>query len=120
MAKLLHTKNDAVLSEFTLEEGVTSIGRGPVNAIRLDDLAVSSQHVEIRVLPNRYMHSIKDIEMEDLQSTNGTFINGKKAANERLRHGDVIQIGTHQFKLVCDDEMPPDMTRILLPDAEDN
>jgi pSer/pThr/pTyr-binding forkhead associated (FHA) protein len=119
MLKLLHTKNDAVLNEFTLDEGVTSIGRGPGNNIRLEDMAVSAHHAEIRVLPNRYLKTLKDIEMQDLNSTNGTLVNGKKAENGRLKHGDVIQIGPHQFKLVNDDDLPPDVTRIYLPDADE-
>ncbi len=119
MIKLLHLKDTTVIQEFTLADGVTHIGRGPGNRIRIDDLSISLVHAEITVRPNKYLSTLKDVILRDLHSTNGTYINGTRIDYGNLRDGDRIRIGAHQFKLERDGEKPMETTRIYLPEVED-
>jgi len=115
MIKLLLTEDNTVLREFPLKRGVIHIGRGPGNEIRLEDMSVSSQHAQLKVEQNQYLDSMNDICVQDLKSTNGTLINGKKIKTTILRHGDIINIGAYEFRLVYDNEQPMESTRIYLP-----
>jgi len=117
MLKLLLTEDNTVVREFPLERGVVHIGRGPGNEIRLEDMSVSNNHAQLKIEQNQYLETMNDICVQDLKSTNGTLINGKKVKTIRLRHGDIINIGAYQFRLVYDNEQPMDSTRIYLPSA---
>jgi pSer/pThr/pTyr-binding forkhead associated (FHA) protein len=88
MSRLVLKFNDETLKEFALEPGDTTIGRRPDNHIVIDSLAVSSQHASIYTVG-------KDSFIQDLQSTNGTFINNKRINRHHLAHGDEILIGKH-------------------------
>jgi hypothetical protein len=63
-----------------------TIGRDPENDLVLDDRRVSRRHAEIRLRLGRYT-------LYDLQSTNGTFVNGRRVAEVVLSDGDRVQIG---------------------------
>ena len=117
MLKLLLTEDNTVIREFSLSQGKTHIGRGPGNDIRLEDMSVSGHHAELLIEPNQYLETVNDIIVTDLNSTNGILINGKKVRQSRLKHGDIINIGAYQFRLVYDNEVPLDSTRIYLPGA---
>ncbi|VAW72000.1 hypothetical protein MNBD_GAMMA12-3001 [hydrothermal vent metagenome] len=117
MLKLLLTEDHTVIREFPLEPGVVTIGRGPGNEIRLEDMSVSSHHAQLDIEQNQYLETLNDICVKDLRSTNGTLINGKKVKRTRLRHGDIINIGAYQFRVVYDNEQALDSTRIYLPGA---
>lgn len=67
-----------------------SIGRSRVNEIRLDDISVSGQHC--RIIPEGGRHVLYDLE-----STNGTLVNDKKATKVVLKEGDIIKVGETQF-----------------------
>jgi hypothetical protein len=72
---------------YPLDKPAVSIGRSAENDIRLADLKVSSRHAVIRQEGGRFI-------LEDLGSTNGTFVNGEQVAAPRLiGQGDRIQIG---------------------------
>lgn len=88
MGELVLTFNDKTLNEFTLKQGDTTIGRRPDNDIVIDNLAVSGQHASIFTVG-------EDSFIQDLQSTNGTFINNKRISRHRLTDGDEILIGKH-------------------------
>ena len=72
----------------------TRIGRATDNDLTLDDLRVSRQHVEIRALPDG------SLELRDLESSNGTFLNGRRVRRERLEPGDFIGIGGQTLQLL--------------------
>ena len=95
MAKLLLGFNDETISEFELNKKTTTIGRKSDNDIRIDNLAVSGHHAKIVTILNSSF-------IEDLNSTNGTFINGKKIKNHALSDGEVIQIGKHSLTYIND------------------
>lgn len=115
MAKLVLSHDGVVTREFTIEQEDIGIGRKASNDIQIEDISVSGSHAKVIVEQNFYMENLKDIYIEDCNSTNGTYVNGKKIKKHMLRHGDVIQIGRHDFKFL-DEEAPDfDKTVVLSP-----
>lgn len=78
------------IAAFETENERVSIGRNPKNDIYIDNPAVSSSHAIIRKVMNTYY-------MEDLGSTNGTFVNEKKITKYELLDGDEVIIGKHSL-----------------------
>lgn len=115
MAKLILSQNGVIIKEFLLGQENLSIGRKPQNEIQIDDITISGKHVQITVEKNFYLETLQDIYVEDLGSTNGTYVNGKKIKKHMLRHGDVIQVGRHEFKFLDEDAPDFDKTVILKP-----
>ncbi|MCI0518331.1 MAG: FHA domain-containing protein, partial [Woeseiaceae bacterium] len=68
-----------------------TVGRLPDNDVRIDNPAVSGHHSLI-------INILNDSFLEDLNSTNGTYVNGKLIKKHALQHGDVITIGHHQLR----------------------
>lgn len=95
MAKLLLSFNDETLQEYELDGDTTTIGRKSDNDIHIDNLAISSHHAKILTILN-------DSFIEDLGSTNGTYINGAKIQKHALKDGEIIVIGKHTLKYVND------------------
>jgi pSer/pThr/pTyr-binding forkhead associated (FHA) protein len=109
---LVLTLNQSVLGEFSLDKERLLIGRKPENDIQVDNLAVSGQHAAIITILN-------DSFLEDLDSTNGTFVNGKLVKKHALKHGDIITVGKHELKYVNDEATTDDQdfekTMIIRP-----
>jgi pSer/pThr/pTyr-binding forkhead associated (FHA) protein len=95
-AHLILSLNSSVLGEFPLSKERITLGRKPENDIQVDNLAVSGQHAAIITILN-------DSFLEDLDSTNGTFVNGKLVKKHALKNGDVMSIGKHELKYVNDE-----------------
>jgi pSer/pThr/pTyr-binding forkhead associated (FHA) protein len=76
-----------------LENECLTIGRKPGNDIQIDDRAISGHHCQIITILN-------DSFLEDLESTNGTYVNSRRITKYALRNGDVINLGTHQLQYV--------------------
>jgi hypothetical protein len=93
MAKLILTLDGAFLGEHDLDKDLITIGRRPNNDIHIDNLAVSGSHAVVRTIGS-------DSFLEDLDSTNGTIVNGKPIKKHILQHGDVIELGKYQLKYV--------------------
>ena len=91
MAKLVLSFQDRIIDEFPLDKERLSIGRAPDNDVRIDNLAVSGHHAEVISIHNECF-------LEDLNSTNGTFVNGKAVQKQALRGGDYITIGKHSLR----------------------
>jgi diguanylate cyclase (GGDEF)-like protein len=72
--------------QYTLDRPETTIGRGADNSITLDMDNVSRMHARVLQKPDGYF-------LEDLNSTNGTYVNDVEVKHERLRNGDLIKIG---------------------------
>lgn len=92
-AKLILSLNNSVLGEYPLDKERIVLGRKAENDIQVDNLAVSGQHAAIITILN-------DSFLEDLDSTNGTYVNGKLVKKHALRNGDVIGLGKHELKYV--------------------
>ncbi len=93
MGKLVLSLNGAVQGEFQLNKERMTIGRKPDNDIQIDNLAVSGKHALVITI-------LDDSFLEDLGSTNGTYVNGKLIKKHALRDGDVVGIGKHELKYV--------------------
>ncbi|MBU3735374.1 MAG: FHA domain-containing protein, partial [Methylobacterium sp.] len=93
MSKLIYSLEGAFLGEFPLDKERTTIGRRPTNDIHIDNLAISGQHAAVITIGN-------DAFLEDLESTNGTLVNGKPVKKHVLQHGDLIEIGKYQLKFI--------------------
>jgi len=93
MGKLVLSLNGAVQGEFQLNKERMTVGRKPDNDIQIDNLAVSGKHALVITI-------LDDSFLEDLGSTNGTYVNGKLIKKHALRDGDVIGIGKHELKYV--------------------
>ena len=114
MPKLLLIENNEIVSSFDLAEGKITIGRGGDCEIRLDDEAISRQHVRVITL-------MGDAFLEDLGSSTGTYVNGKLTQKCALNHGDVVQIGEKELRFsqpgdsASPQEGKVDATRIIRP-----
>lgn len=100
-ASLILSLNSSVLGEFPLNKERITLGRKPENDIQVDNLAVSGQHAAIITI-------LSDSFLEDLDSTNGTFVNGKLVKKHALKNGDIISIGKHELKYVNDEASSED------------
>jgi pSer/pThr/pTyr-binding forkhead associated (FHA) protein len=89
MFKITVNRENFKVEERELQQGTFTIGRKQDNQLIIDDAAVSSHHAQIvTVFDSAYV--------EDLRSTNGTFVNGKKIKTHTLHNGDVLTIGHYQ------------------------
>jgi len=112
MAKLVLSLNGVVQGEYELNQERITIGRKPENEIPIDNLAVSGKHALIITI-------LDDSFLEDLGSTNGTYVNGKLIKKHALKDGDVIAIGKHELKylneLATNDDDEFEKTMIIKP-----
>jgi pSer/pThr/pTyr-binding forkhead associated (FHA) protein len=114
MAKLVLSFKGETLCEYDLNQETMTIGRKAENDIHIDNLAVSGKHAKVLTILN-------DSFIEDLKSTNGTFINGEKINNHALQNGEIIAIGKHELTYrneAADAGMGSfERTMIIRPDA---
>ncbi len=71
----------------------TTIGRGLDNDVRIDTKFVSRHHAVVLAGPQQTV-------VEDLRSTNGVYVNGRRVTRAVLRDGDVVHVGKTQFRFV--------------------
>lgn len=95
-AKLILSFNDQQVDEIALDKETLTIGRRPESDIHIDNLAVSGQHARVMTIAG-------DSFLEDLDSTNGTFVNGKRVKKHSLAAGDLVTIGKHSLRFVAAD-----------------
>lgn len=93
MAKVILMYGKKVLDTFDLHQGDMKIGRRPDTDIVIDNMAVSGEHANIFTIG-------EDSFIQDLGSTNGTYVNNKRVTKHHLRHGDLITIGKHSMSYV--------------------
>ena len=91
--KLEFSFNANKIGEYSLDKEVMTIGRKDDNDIRIDNLAVSGHHAKLLTI-------FGDSFLEDLESTNGTFVNGRSISKHALKNGDVITIGKHELRYI--------------------
>lgn len=112
MGKLVITDNTGVTTDFELNAERVTIGRQASNDVVLNDKAVSGRHAAIVTI-------LDDSFLEDLDSTNGTQVNGQPVTKHPLAHGDVITVGRNTVRYFSSDvpEVEMDKTMILRPGA---
>ena len=106
MPKLILKFKEAVLKEYALENEMVTIGRVDDNTIKVDNMAVSSHHAKL-------IRENGDYVLIDLNSLNGTFVNGQKVSKWIVKNNDFITIGKHT--LVYIDERTPKQTSLTGP-----
>lgn len=88
--KLILKFGSSTLGEYLLDKASITIGRNAGNDIVVDNLAVSGQHARILTI-------LQDSFLEDMDSTNGTYVNGEIIQKHALQHGDLLKIGKHEL-----------------------
>jgi pSer/pThr/pTyr-binding forkhead associated (FHA) protein len=91
MPKMIVSIDEVVIKEVQLTKDRTTLGRRPYNDIVIDNLAVSGEHAVIQMAGEQ-------VFLEDLNSTNGTYVNGKAIKRQQLQSGDEIEIGKYKIK----------------------
>ena len=111
MPKMIVSIDGVVIKEVQLTKDRTTLGRRPYNDIVIDNLAVSGEHAVLQM-------SGHEVYIEDLNSTNGTYINGKAVKKQLLANNDTIEIGKYKIKFINEVAGPTyEKTMILKPGA---
>jgi hypothetical protein len=100
MAKIILTVDGTVLKEVPLTKERSTIGRRANNDLVIDHVAISGQHAAIVAMNN-------DFVLEDLNSTNGTQVNGQPVKKHFLRDNDIINLSPYKVRFVAEDNQTP-------------
>jgi pSer/pThr/pTyr-binding forkhead associated (FHA) protein len=93
MPKMIVSIDGVVIKEVQLTKDRTTLGRRPYNDIVIDNLAVSGEHAVLQMSGN-------EVYLEDLNSTNGTYVNGKAVKKQLLQNSDTVEIGKYKIKYI--------------------
>ncbi len=93
MPSLVISIDGTIIKEVALTKERTTIGRRPYNDIVIDNLAVSGEHALLHCVDGR-------VSIEDLRSTNGTYVNRQRITRQDLQPGDLLDIGKYQMRLL--------------------
>ena len=110
MGKLVISMDGVVIKEVQITKDKTTLGRRPYNDVVIDNLAVSGEHAALQLVG-------ADVFIEDLNSTNGTYINGKAVKKQMLVHNDTVEVGKYKIKYHADQGSGYEATQILRPNA---
>src|SRR5881392_2075025 len=109
MPKMIVSIDGVVIKEVQLTKDRTTLGRRPYNDIVIDNLAVSGEHAVLQMTGN-------EVYLEDLNSTNGTYINGKAVKKQLLQNNDTVEIGKYKIKFINEAQgLTFEKTMILKP-----
>ena len=108
MPKMIVSIDGVVIKEVQLTKDRTTLGRRPYNDIVIDNLAVSGEHAVLQMVGS-------EVFIEDLNSTNGTYINGKAVKKQLLAHNDTVEIGKYKIKYLVDEGGDYEKTMIMKP-----
>ena len=111
MGKLVVSLDGVVIKEVQITKDKTTLGRRPYNDIVIDNLAVSGEHAVLQMVGS-------DVFIEDLNSTNGTYINGKAVKKQLLTHNDTVEIGKYKIKYLVEDGTDYEKTMIMRPGTQ--
>jgi pSer/pThr/pTyr-binding forkhead associated (FHA) protein len=106
MGKLVVSLDGVVIKEVQIIKDKTTLGRRPYNDIVIDNLAVSGEHAVLQMVG-------QDVFIEDLNSTNGTYINGKAVKKQLLAHNDTVEIGKYKIKYLVEEGGDYEKTMIM-------
>ena len=104
MPKLIMKFNNEVVDHIELKQGDMKIGRRATCDVYIDNLAISGEHANVFTIGD-------DSFIQDLNSTNGTFVNNKKVTKHHLQNGDMIAIGKHIFVFYDDNDTGEETTQ---------
>jgi pSer/pThr/pTyr-binding forkhead associated (FHA) protein len=110
VAAIIQTIGGVVANKFTIDPtSPLKFGRSSDNQVQIDDLEVSTEHAQIICQTND--KGKVDFFLEDLGSTNGSFINEAKIEKQQLHHKDNVRIGWNIFTFIDEDEVDLEKTR---------
>lgn len=119
MLKLIISQDSKIQSEFEITANTTTLGRHKDNDVCIDNLSVSGYHAHI-------LNIAGDCFLEDLNSSNGSYVNGNLIKKYALKDGDEIKIGKYQITYLNDsasstspaaEEGEFEKTMIIRPDS---
>jgi hypothetical protein len=113
MARLILSLDGQVLAEYNMSRERYTVGRLPDNDIRIDHPTVSGHHSVL-------INILNDSFLEDLNSTNGTYVNGRLVRKHALQNGDVITVGRHQLRFIdtSTDDVADEFARTVVLDRD--
>ena len=97
MNKLVISVDGLIVREVTISKEKTTLGRRPYNDVVIDNLAVSGEHAIFHMLGS-------EVYVEDLKSTNGTYVNGAAIKRHRLANEEVIEVGKYKIKFLSESQ----------------
>lgn len=97
MPRMIVSIDSVVIKEVKLTKERTTLGRRPYNDIVIDNLAVSGKHAVIHMTDD-------GVEIEDVGSTNGTYVNAKAVTRQELRNGDIVEVGKYKIRFLQEAE----------------
>jgi len=103
MAMIVQTIEGVVTNKFDIAQSALKFGRTADNQVQIDDLAVSNEHAQI-ICETSDKGEIAYF-LEDLGSTNGSFINEAKIEKKQLHHNDSLRIGWNVFTFIDENEV---------------
>jgi len=96
--------NNTVLKEYIVDQNEIIIGRDPGSDVQIDNIGVSREHARITKEHSRITKGPGDYFVEDMDSINGTFVNGRKVTKKLLNTGDEITIGKYFLMVHFEDD----------------
>lgn len=100
MAKLVISQDGVVIREVALDRDHISLGRRPYNHIVINNSAVSGDHAIFQYVDGNFY-------VEDMNSTNGTAVNGIKVKRQVLHHGDTVAVARYRLQFSDPPDEPP-------------
>ncbi len=110
MAMVVQMHEGVAIKKFKLDKPILRIGRDPDSDIFIDNTVVSVEHAVIKAEGDPESGGAPEFYIEDLKSTNSTFVNGEKITHHKLRHDDMIRVGWNTFKFIDEAEGDPNKT----------
>ena len=93
MPRMIVSIDGVVIKEVPLTKERTTVGRRPYNDVVIDNLAVSGEHAA-------FVMTGDDVDVEDLGSTNDTYVNGASVKRQGLRNGDTVEVGKYKIRFL--------------------
>ena len=107
MPQLIASVEGVEIKHVYLQKDRTTLGRSPDNDIVFDNMVVSGHHCVFE------LKGLADVFIEDLRSTNGTYINGQMVKRQRLHDGEVVAIGNFRIQYLAASERPSGFSETL-------
>ena len=104
MAIVVQLHEGVAIKKFELDKPELRIGRDPASDIFIDNTVVSSEHAVITAQDHPESVGGREFYIEDLKSTNSTFVNDEKITRHKLKHNDRIRVGWNTFKFIDEAE----------------
>lgn len=108
MAMIIQTVDGVVANKFDITDTALRFGRTTDNQVQIDDLAVSNEHAQVIRETNDKGEVV--YFLEDLGSTNGSFVNEIKIEKQQLHHKDSLRIGWNMFTFIDESEVNHEKT----------